>query len=311
MSGAGTSATPAELALDARVELAEGPVWDDRRRVFWWVDIPGGRIHRFDPIAASDSAIEIGSTVGCVALTESGDLVVAAAGRLLELDPETGNRHEQVPFEPGTQPQRCNDGKCDPQGRFWVGRMAIDKSPGAGSLVRVDGSAVSVVVRGLTVPNGLDWSIDGSRMYFVDSPSRTISVFEWNAHRGVTGPAIVFWRTADVPELPPSAVADGLTVDSEDCLWVAIWGGGCVVRLAPDGTFLGRVEVPVSRVSSCSFGGDDLTELLITTAREDATVEELAAQPTAGGLYRARPGVRGRPPNRMTGPNPVRQTRPR
>ena len=295
----------AKLALDARAELAEGPVWDDRRRVLWWVDILAGRVHRFEPASAAqaagtDSVIEMGRAVGCVALTEQGALVVAAADAVLLLDPRTGIRETLVRFEPGTANLRCNDGKCDPRGRFWVGRMALDRAPGAASLVRLDGSTVQPVLRGLTIPNGLDWSWDGRRMYFVDSPESSITVMDFDLDTGTAGPRRVFFRTRDVAGLPSSSVPDGLTIDSEGCLWVAIWGGGCVLRLAPDGTVIARVDVPVSRVSSCVFGGDDLMELFITTAREDASDEELAAEPTAGGIFRVRPGVRGRPPNRMS-----------
>jgi sugar lactone lactonase YvrE len=300
-----TLGVPTELVLDARAELAEGPLWDVERRVLWWVDINAGRVHRFDPATGSDSVIEIGRAVGCVALRLDAALVVAAAEALLTLNPETGAAEILARFEPGPVALRCNDGKCDPQGRFWIDRLALDRAVGASSLVRYGGpgpevaSRFETVLRGLTIPNGLDWSADGKRMFFVDSPSRVISVFDFDERIGGIGGGRSFVRVDDSLGLPASAVPDGLTLDSEDCVWVAVWGGGCVLRFAPDGSLLDRIDVPVARVSSCAFGGADLTDLFITTAWEGATPDELAAEPAAGGIYRARPGVRGRSARRF------------
>lgn len=290
---------PAQLVLNARAELAEGPLWDEVRHVLWWVDINAGRVHRFDPATGSDSVIEIGRPVGCVALREDGALVVAAAEALLTLNPETGGTEILARFNPEPVALRCNDGKCDPQGRFWIDRLALDRAAGASSLLRFAGSGFEAVLRGLTIPNGLDWSADGKLMYFVDSPRRVVSVFDFDAVAGAIGNGQPFARVDTSLGLPASAVPDGLTLDSEDCVWVAVWGGGCVLRFAPDGSLLDRIDVPVARVSSCAFGGADLTDIFITTAREDATPDELAAEPAAGGIYRARPGVRGRSARRL------------
>jgi sugar lactone lactonase YvrE len=288
----------AELALDAHAELAEGPVWDDIRRVLWWVDINAGRVHRFDPTAGSDRFVEVGLPVGCVALAEDGGIAVASSEALLHLDPETGAMETVAAFDPGPVASRSNDGKCDPNGRFWVGRLALDRTRGAGTLSRLDASGFAAVMGDLTIPNGLDWSVDGKRMYFVESVERTIWAFDYDLATGSLGDRRPFARLPG-PGLSESAVPDGLAVDADDCVWVAVWGGGCVLRLAPDGTPISRIDVPVARVSSCTFGGDDLTELFITTAWEDATRDELTAQPTAGGIYRARSGVRGRPARRL------------
>jgi len=290
---------PAELVLDARAELAEGPLWDDERHVLWWVDISAGRVHRFDPATGSDSVIEIGRPVGCVALRDDGALVVAAPEALLTLNPETGATDALARFEPEPVALRCNDGKCDPHGRFWIDRLALDRAPGASSLVRFAGSRFETVLRGLTIPNGLGWSADGKRMYFVDSPRRVVSVFDFDETTGALAHGRPFARVDESLGLPASAVPDGLTVDEDDGVWVAVWGGGCVLRFAPDGSLLARIDVPVTRASSCAFGGADLADLFITTAWEDATPDELAAEPAAGGIYRARPGVRGRSADRL------------
>jgi sugar lactone lactonase YvrE len=290
---------PAELVLDARAELAEGPLWDAGRHVLWWVDINAGCVHRFDPATGSDSGIEIGRSVGCLALREDDALVVAAADAVLILDPEAGGTRILATFAPEAVATRCNDGRCDPRGRFWIDRMAIDHAVGGGSLVRLDGSGLDTKLRGLTIPNGLDWSADGSRLYFVDSATRTVFAFDFEMATGAIGDRRPFALVDASLRLPPWSVPDGLAVDAEDCVWVAVWGGGCVLRFAPDGALLGRIDVPVARVSNCAFGGDDLTELFVTTAREVATPDDPPAEPAAGGIYRARPGVRGRPSRRF------------
>jgi sugar lactone lactonase YvrE len=296
---------PAQLVLDAHAELAEGPLWDVDRRVLWWVDIMAGRVHRFDLATGSDTSIEIGRAVGCVALCEDGGLVVAASYALLTLDPETGATETLARFDPDPVARRCNDGKPDPRGRFWIDRLALDRAPGTSSLVRFGPSApksdfgFETVLRGLTIPNGLDWSADGKLMYFVDSPRRIITVFDFDAAAGSIANGRPFARVDASLGLPAGAVPDGLTVDADDCVWAAVWGGGCVLRFAPDGSLLGRIDVPVAQVSSCAFGGTDLADLYITTAWEDATPAQRALEPAAGGIFRARPGVRGRPAGRF------------
>ena len=282
-----------ELAADARATLGEGPAWDAGRGVLWWVDITEGIVHRFDPRTGADGTFDVGSAVGAVALRGDGTLLAAVADGLANLDPG-GARGPEVLLPLGATGDglRCNDGKCDPAGRFWVGRMALDLAPGAGSLLRVDADlAVTTRLIGLTIPNGLGWSPDGRTMYFVDSTWGEVRAYDYDASTGSMGegrPLIHLPHDGSVP--------DGLTVDAEGCLWVAIWGGGRVVRVGPDGTIVGQVALPVSRVTSCTFGGDDLADLYITTARGDADTADPAGEPLAGALFRCRPGVRGLPP---------------
>jgi sugar lactone lactonase YvrE len=190
-----------------------------------------------------------------------------------------------------------NDGKCDERGRFWAGTMACDARPGRGALYRLDPAySVSCVLRGLSIPNGVDWSSDGRTMYFADSGERRIDCFDWDAETGTIAgrrPFVGFGRDEGVP--------DGLTVDAEGYLWVAMWGGWCVRRYAPDGQLARVVEVPVARVSSCAFGGPDLRDLYITTASGGLDAAERERQPDAGGVFRLRTDVSGRPPNSFAG----------
>jgi sugar lactone lactonase YvrE len=295
--GATTNDGPSalELVVDARATLGEGPTWDAARGILWWVDILAERVHGFDPRTGEDRAIDVGSTVGAVALRGDGTLLVAVAGGLATLDPDgAGGPTALVRLgEPGDG-LRCNDGKADPAGRYWIGRMALDGTSGAGSLLRVDPDlAVTTHLTGLTIPNGLGWSPDGRTMHYVDSAWGEVRAFPFDPVTGTIGEGRSLVRIAAIDGLAAGSVPDGMTVDAEGCAWIAIWGGGCVVRVAPDGAVLGRIDLPVSHVTSCAFGGDDLADLYVTTARAGLGPEQLGAEPLAGGLFRCRPGVRG------------------
>lgn len=295
MTGTGLRA---ELVLDARATLGEGPVWDPERRVLWWVDILSETVHAFDPATGSDRTIAIGEAVGAVALRASGGLVVVAASRIAALDPATGRLDTLVAFEAETPPRRMNDAKCDPTGALWAGRMALDGAAGLGSLLRLDPELrLTTVAPSLAIPNGMAWSADGRRMYFIDSMCRQVTLHRFDAATRAINTGRSLLTFADDAGLP-----DGMTIDAEDCLWVAMWDAGCVLRIATDGRLLDRVAVPgVSQASSCAFGGDDLGDLYITTAREDFTDEDAVREPTAGGLFRVRPGPRGVRPDRFLG----------
>jgi sugar lactone lactonase YvrE len=175
-----------------------------------------------------------------------------------------------------------NDGACDPQGRFWAGSMALDETPGAGSLYRLDPDGdVTVVQRGLTIANGLGWSPDGTTMYHADSGAGTVTAYDFDGARG----EIERPRVAVRPE---HGAPDGLTVDEEGMLWVALFGGSAVVRYDPEGRELARVPLPVSQATSCAFVG---TRLFITTAARDVA----GAEPDAGRVFAADAGVSGPP----------------
>ena len=286
-----------ELVADARATLGEGPVWDGARGVLWWVDITAGQVRRFDPNTGDDRAIDVGSPVGAVALRGSGTLLAALAEGLATLDPDGGSLQTLLPLDTDEGRLRCNDGKCDAAGRFWVERMALDAAPGAGTLLCVDADlAVSTHLAGLTIPNGIGWTPDGRTMYFVDSTWREIRAYPCDPATGTMGDGRILARFPDDGSVP-----DGLTVDEEGHLWVARWRGSCVVRVAPDGSVVQRIELPVTRVTSCTFGGRDLGDLYITTARGEANAADLAREPLAGGLFRCRPGVRGVLPARFAG----------
>jgi sugar lactone lactonase YvrE len=287
----------ADLLVDAHAHLGEGPVWDDRERCLWWVDIMGRAIHRTDPATGRDDVVPVGQLVGAVVVRASGGLVAAVQDGFVAVDPASGRVEPLAPVEAGDRTTRMNDGKVDPAGRFWAGTMGVDHRPDAGALYRLDPDLrVTPMVPRTTISNGLDWSSDGRTMYYIDTPTRRVDRFDFDPATGaISGrrPAVAIRDGAGSP--------DGMTVDADGYLWVALWDGWAVERYGPDGRLDRRVDVPAQQASSCAFGGPDLDQLFITTAQEGFPPGGRPDQPHAGGLFVCRPGVRGRAAHRFAG----------
>jgi sugar lactone lactonase YvrE len=295
----------AELVLDARAELGEGPVWDDAAGTLWWVDIDGRAVHRFDPGSGHDTAIPTPSKVGAVALRTGGGLAVALANGIRTLESRAVAAAPDVPPDAWLelvtfdQPAdvRSNDAKCDPAGRLIVGTYAADERR-VGALYAVDGEGrVQRLLDGLAIANGMAWSGDGATFSFIDSPDRRVDDWDYDLASGKIARRRT--RVAFDPHAP--AMPDGMTIDAEGGLWVAFWGGWDVRRIAPDGSVDAVVAVPAAQVTSCAFGGPDLRDLYITTAATGLAGDALRRQPHAGGLFRVRPGVAGLAPDRFVG----------
>jgi sugar lactone lactonase YvrE len=298
----GSAQSEPELVADARATLGEGPLWDAGRGLLWWVDILGGLVHAFDPSTGLDEAIAVGQAVGAVALREDGNLLVLGQDAILALDPVTRGLRTVLAFARETPPRRTNDGKPDPAGSLWLGRMTFDHASGMGSLCRLDRNLrLEVMLPELTIPNGLAWSPDGTTMYFVESISREVRAYDFDAETGEISNGRSFIRIGPGTGFPDAAVPDGVTVEAEGSVWIAVWNGGCVIRVSPAGAIQTRLDLPVTQVSSAAFGGRDLSDLYVTSAREDFTDAEAAREPIAGGLFRLKPGVRGLPPHRFAG----------
>jgi sugar lactone lactonase YvrE len=285
------SVSDAELVIDPKAELGEGPVWDARASCLWFVDILRGRVHRFDPASQSLTTHDVGCMVGAVAPTEAGDLVLAVHDGFARLNPATGVLTMIAEVEADRPDQRMNDGKCDAAGRFWAGTMALDERAGAGALYRLDPDhRVHTMVHQVSISNGLDWTDDARLMYFVDSPTQSIDVFDFDLAAGTIANRRTWLRIGAAHGMP-----DGLTLDAAGYVWVSLWGGGGVRRYAPDGSLDTVIRLPTMYPTSCTFGGPDLADLYITTATLQLSETELADQPQAGGLFRVRPRVGGRP----------------
>ncbi len=292
----------AELVVDARAIIGEGPVWDADRGLLWWVDILGGLVHAFDPATGKDDAFEIGQAAGAVALRHDGGILVLGQDAILALDPATRRLAPVFAFARENPPRRSNDAKPDPTGRLWIDRMPFDHAHGMGSLRRLDADLnLMSILTDLTIPNGLAWSPDGATLYFAESLSRVVTAYDFDGTTGAISGGRPFLRIGAETGMPAEAVPDGLTVDAEGSVWVAVWNGRCVIRVSPAGEVQARFDLPVSQVSSVCFGGADLSDLYVTSAREDFVEEDDAREPLAGGLFRVRPGVRGLPPHRFAG----------
>ncbi|MGW6542324.1 SMP-30/gluconolactonase/LRE family protein [Streptomyces massasporeus] len=254
--------TPYEVAVREEAELGEGPTWDAAAGRLLWIDILGSRLHTYDPATGRRAVRRTEQHIGAVKPRAGGGLVLNLRDGIGLLDPDGGFRwlhHEPVPG------RRANDAAVAPDGTLWTGTMRYDEAPGGGTLSRVtaDGS-VDVVLDDVAVSNGTGWSPDGRLMYYIDSPTRRIDVFD-HADGRITG------RRTLVEIEESAGFPDGLTVDAEGCVWVALWQGSAVRRYTPDGELDRVIELPVPLVTACAFGGADLSDLYITTARVGLT----------------------------------------
>jgi sugar lactone lactonase YvrE len=287
----------AELFLAAGAALAEGPMWDDREGVLYWVDILRGQVHRADPASGADAAFSVGQPVGTIVLREAGGLMLAVREGFAAFDPETEVLTPIADPEAHLPGNRFNDGKCDPGGRFWAGTMAFSAEPGAGALYRLDPDfRVHKMLENVTISNGLAWSSDHLTMYYIDSQPGTVSAFDYDLSTGAIQNRRIVIRVEEGLGLP-----DGMAIDADDKLWIAHYGGGCVRRWDPDtAEILETIPVPAANATACAFGGSDLGDLYITTAGGD-NPDQLRADPQAGNLFVARPGVSGPAAYRFAG----------
>ena len=286
-----TRTLDAEVVVPARCELAEGPVWDAAHGLLRWVDILPGHVHALDPVSGAHTWFEAGDPVGTVGLTRDGGLVYALVDRFAVSDHEGRDLRPLGDFTVDRSEVRFNDGKPDPWGNFWAGTMAWQEQGGPPcNLYRLspDG-AVTELLDGVGLSNGLDWTDDRRLFYYADSNSGRVDLFGTDPDTGELSGRRGFVAVS-------GGIPDGLTLDAEGCLWLAVWGSGELHRYTPDGRLDTVVKLPATQVTSAAFGGADLGTLYITTARENFTPADLAAQPLAGHIFACTPGVTGRLP---------------
>jgi sugar lactone lactonase YvrE len=281
--------TAVQLLLDAQAKLGEGAIWDGRQQQLLWIDILGKSLHVFDPITGKDRAIDVGQFIGTVVPRRAGGAMVAVYDGFAALDLVTGKLEFITDPEADLPDTRFNDGKCDPAGRFWAGTMSLKGVNEAGSLYVLDANhSVRRMVTGVSVSNGIVWSRDARTMYYIDTRLQRVDAFDYDLATGnITN------RRVAIPIPADQGHPDGMTIDAEGMLWIAHWDGRRVTRWNPlTGQLLQTIQVPVARVTSCAFGGPQLDTLYITTAQPAKTDP---AQPNAGGLFAAKPGVCGLP----------------
>jgi L-arabinonolactonase len=268
----------------ANAILGEGPVWDPAAQCLYWIDIKRPSLYRFEPGKGQTRAWPLPKPVGCITPAADGRFLLADENGFAWLDPGSGALTRIADPEPERPENRFNDGKVDRAGRFWAGTLYEHEVRDTGSLYCLDRDlTVTRWVSGLGCPNGIGWSPDNRTLYFTDSVARTIWAYEYDFATGALG------TRRDFAKLDPSeGMPDGLTVDSEGCVWSCVWDGWRVIRYTPDGVIDREIRMPVQRPTSCMFGGASLDTLYVTSASVG-----LQGAPLAGGLFAVQTGVRG------------------
>lgn len=258
-------------ATGAAAALGECPVWSAVESVLYWVDVDGTAVHRFDPGNGGTETRALPGRPGSLVLTGvSGQLIVAMEHQLMRLDWATGTFTPWISLEAPDTGNRLNDGRCDPAGRFVVGSMYADTTAGrrTGILHQVEESGASTQLKvGIGVTNGLAFDPTRRRMYFADTPTETVVVFDYDPETGRATNERLFFDYRDVPGMP-----DGACVDADGCYWSASVYGWAVIRITPDGTLDRRIDLPVEKPSMPCFGGDDMGTLYVTTISSGGTV---------------------------------------
>lgn len=279
------------VAVTAPAQLGEGPLWDGVRHRLMWVDILAETVHEFDPATGKNLTVQFDLPVAALALREDGRYLLAA-GLAVASCAWPGTEVDWIAdVDRGI---RLNDGAVDPSGRYLVGTMVEAEHAGSAALYLLERDEIREVLGDVTISNGLDWSPDGGTLYYVDTPLERIDAFDYDVATGAMTNRRVFTDLRDIPGRP-----DGLTVDADGGVWVAMARGGAAVRrFTPDGRLDQVLELPVPNATSVAFGGDELADLYITTSQLRMSDDDLARYPDAGCLFRAtNVGVHGRLPH--------------
>ena len=279
--------------------LGESPLWHPDEAALYWCDIPGKRLNRWHPPSAEHRHWDFDVEPACVAPVLGGGLLLAMRDGLWHFDPGSGHRSAlaEPPYQPAEE--RFNDGKADPQGRFWAGTIYEPRTAPKAALYRFEDGTLARMAGDITTSNGLAWSPDGRTMYWSDTPSHAVMALDFDGRDGSLSRRRVFAqfprKTPDQDLATYGGRPDGAAVDREGAYWVAMFEGQQLVRLAPDGTLLQTLPLPVRCPTMPCFGGDDLRTLYVTTARQNRPADELAAQPLAGKVLSLQVDVPGLP----------------
>ncbi|MEW6402345.1 MAG: SMP-30/gluconolactonase/LRE family protein [Chloroflexota bacterium] len=275
----------AELFLDAKATLGEGPAWDAKTQSLCWVDILQKRVYRGTEILA-----ELPDLVGCLAPRPNGHFILGTRLSFADLDPATGKLTVLATLTESAN-NRINDGKCDPAGRFLVGTMDMNEKDSSGSLYSFDGKAATPLLGDVCISNGLAWSPDHKTFYYIDTPTREVKAFDYDL---VTGQIANMRVVIHVPQ--SLGWPDGMTSDMQGNLWIAMWGGAQATKWNPNaGELLEQIPVPALHTSSCVFGGRDMNELYVTSARKGMSEADLVKYPLSGGLFKIETKTEGMP----------------
>ncbi len=280
----------AALAYKSDALLGEGAFWNHLNNTLYWVDIEGRKLHIYDPERQSDRFLATESRIGTVVPSTDSTAVIALENGIYLMNTHSGETRLLSDIESDLPINRFNDGKCDPNGNFWVGSMNYEQNEASGSLYKVgpDGSAERMK-DGITISNGIVWSSDNQTMYYIDTPTAVIKAFDFDADTSTISNERVAVEISELDGYP-----DGMAIDENDHLWVGLWNGNAVAQYDPEsGSLIRKIWVPAHNVTSCAFGGENLDILYITTSSLDMSVEEAKRFPLAGSLFKVVPGVKG------------------
>lgn len=271
-----------ENVTDVKSKLGEGPVWDSKSQSIFWLDIENGLIHEFNTLQSEYRKIQLDQMVGVIALCTNGHFIAGLQQGIAYINRLTGHVQFISKPEKDIPDNRFNDGKCDPSGRFWAGTMSLKETKGAGNLYMLNhDEKISMKITKVSISNGLAWSLDKKSMYYIDTFNGGVVAFDYNDLSGeISNPRFV----VSIPD--GEGYPDGMTIDNEGMLWIAHWGGWQVSRWNPQtGKQLLKIKMPAANITSCTFGGEHLQDLYITSSNRDVKNEDLHTQPLAGSLF--------------------------
>lgn len=271
-----------KVVANTKCLLGESPLWDERTKSLWWVDILQSKLYRLPFGTPKFEMWDLPqATTALAGISGRDELLLACTGALMRFEPKTAVCQEIIPFELEKPENRPNDGKCDPQGRFWIGSMDDAEEQNNGSLYRLGHDlSLTPILKDLGIPNTLAWSPDRKIFYFADSQQQTIWAFDYDDSSGDISNKRNFVSLEGTDIYP-----DGSCIDREGYLWNAQWNGWRLVRYAPDGMIDRIIKIPVACPTSCMFGGQDLKTLYITSACKGQSNEALMGQPFAGAVF--------------------------
>ena len=287
-----------QIVSEHTCKLGEGPVWDEANQYILWLDIIKGEIHQYDAATNILETFDVDEMIGCIALRESGGFIAGLEHGIAFIDDEK-ILLQRIADPEENLPNRFNDGKCDGAGRFWAGTMAISEEENQGSLYVMEPDlTLKKKIENVSISNGLAWSADNTIMYYIDSPTRYVFAFDYDIKTGdIDNQRVVVDLTNE------SGYPDGMTIDEDGMLWIAFYDGWRVTRYDPTtGNILQHIELPVANVTSCTFGGENLNDLYITTASKNMSEDALQQQPHAGKLFVVKNcGCKGLPAEKFKG----------
>jgi len=279
-----------ETLFASQCILGESPLWHAERKCCYWVDIERGVLYEYNWLLQTTRTWKFNKRLGLVREGETNQLILALNAQIARFDLKSEKLTPLLDIELPTSGNRCNDGACDSLGRLWIGTMHLQHKKDAGALYMINNNLeVQRKVSNTSISNGIVWSLDNKRLYYIDSPTQVVQSFIFNEEHG----EILFEKKAI--QIPAKmGTPDGMSIDEEGMLWIAHWGGFGVYRWNPhNGKLLDKIELPVPQVTSCTFAGENLDYLIITSARENLKKEELKKYPESGNVFCVKPGVKG------------------